>query len=180
MNETNLYTVTIPPMKKTLVALSGILDKLASHAKGKQLDWHPAGMQEDALLQSRLISDQFPFVRQVQVACDNAKGAAARLAEVEMPKYEDNEKTVAELKARIDKTVAFLDTIKPEQVIGKEGVKITLTYWGGKSMTGFEYVTNYLIPNFYFHVTTAYAILRKNGVQLGKSDYTGELPLKDL
>ena len=180
MNETNLYTVTIPPMKKTLAALSGILDKLESHAAEKQLDWHPKGMQEDALLQSRLISDQFPFVRQVQVACDNAKGAAARLAEVEIPKYEDTEKTVAELKARIDKTVAFLDTIKPEQIIGKEGVKITLPYWGGKSMHGFEYVTNYLIPNFYFHVATAYSILRKNGVQLGKSDYIGALPLKDL
>ena len=179
MQETNLYTVTVPPMVKALTALSGILDKLGAHAAGKQLEWHPAGMQEDALLQSRLISDQFPFVKQVQVACDNAKGAAARLAEIEIPKYEDNEKTVAELKSRIDKTVGFLKTIKPEQVIGKEEVKISLPYWSGKSMTGFEYVTNYLIPDFYFHVTTAYAILRKNGVQLGKDDYMGELPLKD-
>ena len=180
MHETNLYTITIPPMMKTLTALSSILDKLESHAKGKQLDWHPKGMQESALLNSHLIADQFPFVRQVQIACDNAKGAGARLAEIEMPKYEDNEKTVAELRDRIDKTIAFLKTIKPEQIIGKEGVKITLPYWGGKSMHGFEYVTNYLIPNFYFHVATAYSILRKNGVQLGKSDYTGELPLKDL
>ena len=179
MQETNLYTVTIPPMKKALTALSGILDKLGTHAAGKQLEWHPAGMQEDALLQSRLISDQFPLVKQVQVACDNAKGAAARLAEIEMPKFDDTEKTVADLKARIDKTIAFLDTVKPEQVIGKEGVKIVLPYWSGKSMTGFEYVTEYLIPNFYFHVATAYAILRKNGVQLGKMDYLGDLPLKD-
>jgi hypothetical protein len=179
MSETNLYTVTVPPMMKALKALSGILDKLDSHAKGKQLEWHPPGLQEDALLQSRLISDQFPFVRQVQVACDNAKGVAARLAEIEIPKFEDNEKTVAELKARIDKTLAFLKTIKPEQIIGKEGVKVILPYWSGKHMTGFEYVTEQVIPNFYFHVTTAYSILRKNGVALGKADYIGSLSLKD-
>ncbi len=179
MQETNLYTVTIPPMIKTLRALSGVLDKLDTHAKSKQLEFHPAGMQEDALLQSRLISDQFPFVRQVQVACDNAKGAAARLAEVEMPKYEDTEKTVAELKERIKKTVAFMETIKPEQVIGKEGIKISLPFWKGKHVTGFEYVTEFLLPNFYFHVTTAYSILRKNGVDLGKADYIGDIPLKD-
>ena len=88
-------------MTKKLKALSGILNKLLKHAESKQLDWHPKGMQEDALLQSRLISDQFPFVRQVQVACDNAKGAAARLAEVEMPKFEDNEKTVEERHTQI-------------------------------------------------------------------------------
>ncbi len=179
MQETNLYTVTIPPMMKSLKALSGVLDKLKKHADSKQLEWHPAGMQEDALLQSRLISDQFPFVRQVQVACDNAKGCAARLAEIEIPKFEDNEKTVAELKERIDKTVAFLKTIKPEQIKGKEAIKVVLPYWGGKHMTGFEYVNDYLLPNFYFHVTTAYAILRKNGVDLGKMDYMGSLPLKD-
>ena len=179
MQETNLYTITIPPMTKTLKALSGILDKVEKHASSKQLDWHPPKMQEDALLQSRLISDQFPFVRQVQVACDNAKAGAARLAEVEIPKHEDNEKTVAELKARIDKTVAFLRTIKPNQLIGKEGVKVSLPYWENKHMTGFEYATEYLIPNFYFHVTTAYSILRKNGVDLGKSDFMGELSLKD-
>jgi len=178
MEKTNLYTVTVPPMIKTLTALSGVLDKLEKHAKSKQLSWHPKGAQEESLLHSRLISDQFPFVQQVQVACDNAKGAAARLAEIEIPKFADDEKSVKELKARIDKTVKFLKTIKPEQIIGKEGVKVSLPYWGGKSMSGFDYVTNYLLPNFYFHVTTAYAILRKNGVALGKSDYIGKLPFK--
>ncbi len=177
MQETNLYSVTIPPMIKTLTALSKLLDKVGSHASSKQLEWHPAGMQEDALLQSRLISDQFPFVRQVQVACDNAKGAAARLAEIDIPKFEDTEKTIPELKARIDKTIEFMKTVKPEQIIGKEAIMVTLPYWGGKSLTGFDYVTSYLLPNFYFHVTTAYAIMRKNGVDLGKSDFTGELPL---
>lgn len=176
--ETNLYTVTIPVMTKALTALDKILDKVDTHAKGKQLAWHPAGQQEEALMQSRLISDQFPFVRQVQIACDNAKGCAARLAEVEMPKYEDNEKTIAELKARIAKTLAFMKTIKPEQIIGKEGVKVVLPYWEGKHLTGFEYATEYLLPNFFFHVTTAYAILRKNGVELGKADFIGGLPLK--
>ncbi len=178
MQETNLYTITIPPMRKTLSALSGMLETLSAHAASKQLEWHPAGMQEDALLQSRLISDQFPFIRQVQVACDNAKGAASRLAEIDNPKFEDNEKTVAELKARIAQTIAFLDTIKPGQIIGKEGLTITLPYWGGKTMSGFDYITEYLIPNFYFHVATAYSILRSNGVTIGKSDYTGDLSLK--
>jgi len=173
--ETNLYTVTIPPMVKALESLSKLLDKAAKHAESKKfatLDF------EDALLQSRIVFDQFPLVRQIQIAADNAKGAAARLAEVDVPKYEDTEKTVAELKARIDKTLEFIKTIKPEQIIGKEGVKISLPYWGGKATTGFEYATQYLIPNFYFHVATAYNILRKNGLHIGKGDYIGDLPLK--
>jgi uncharacterized protein len=177
MHETNLYTVSIPPMLKALKSISHILGKLEHHAKGKQLDWQPKGAQEESLLQSRLIADQFPFIRQIQVVCDNAKGAAARLAEVEVPKYEDTEKTVEELKARIDKTIEFVKSIKPEQIIGKEDIKIALPYWQGKSLSGFEYVTVYLMPNFYFHVTTAYSILRKNGVDLGKGDYMGDLPL---
>ena len=173
--ETNLYTITIPPMIKALEQLSKLLDKAEKHAESKK--FHTLEF-EDALLQSRIVFDQFPFVRQIQIAADNAKGAAARLAEVEMPKYEDTEKTIAELKARIDKTIAFIKTIKPEQIIGKEGVKISLPYWGGKATNGFEYVTEYLIPNFYFHVSTAYNILRKNGMVIGKGDYIGGLPLK--
>lgn len=178
MSETNLYTVTIPPMTKALKALSGVLDKLSSHAAGKQLEWHPAGMQEDALLQSRLIADQFPFVRQVQIACDNAKGCAARVAGIDNPKHDDSEKTVAELKARIDKTLEFLGTIKPEQLIGREDERVSLPYWNGKTMSCADYVNFYLLPNFYFHITTAYSILRKNGVNLGKGDYMGDLPLE--
>jgi uncharacterized protein len=177
MEQTNLYSITIPPMRKSLLALSTLLDTLSTHAKSKQLSWQKEGEQESALLESRLIADQFPFVRQVQIACDNAKGVAARLAEIEVPRHEDSEKTVAELKARIDTTIAFLDSIQPEQVAGKEGVTISLPYWSGKTMNGFDYVTSYSIPNFYFHVTTAYAILRKNGVMIGKMDYMGELPL---
>ncbi|HEV3245342.1 MAG TPA: DUF1993 domain-containing protein [Candidatus Paceibacterota bacterium] len=178
MAETDFYTVTVPPMMKTLTALSGILDKAVSHAEGKQLEWHPKGLQEEALLSSRLISDQFPFLRQVQVACDNAKGGAARIAGIEAPKFEDNEKTIAELKQRIDKTVAFLKTIKPEQIAGQEEREVTLPHWN-KKMKASAYVMTYLIPNFYFHVATAYSILRSNGVQLGKADYIGPMPFID-
>ncbi|HWP61747.1 MAG TPA: DUF1993 domain-containing protein [Candidatus Paceibacterota bacterium] len=179
MEQTNLYTTTIPPMMKTLQNLSGILDKLSAHAAGKQLDWQPAGMQEENLLQSRLISDQFPFLKQVQVACDNGKGGAARLAGVEAPAFEDNETSVAQLKARVEKTLEFMKTIKPEQVIGQEARKVSLPYWKGKEMTAFGYSTEYLMPNFYFHVATAYSILRKNGVDLGKMDYIGSVPFVD-
>lgn len=176
--ETNLYSMTVAPFTKKLEALKGLLDKVATHAASKQLDWHPAGLQEDALMQSRLISDQFPFIRQVQIVCDNAKNGVARLAEIEAPKMEDTEKTIAELKTRIDKTLAFLKTIKPEQVIGKEGVRVALPYWGGKSMSGGEYAANYLVPNFYFHLTTAYSIMRSNGLPIGKDDFMGPLPLE--
>ena len=173
--ETNLYTVTIRPMMKALGALSKILDKAAAYAESKKT---PKRSFEEALLNDRLIFDQFPFAAQVRIACDNAKGGAARLAEIEIPKFEDDEKTIAELQARIEKTLAFLKTVKPEQVVGKEAIKVSLPYWDGKSLSGFEYATQYRMPNFYFHVVTAYAILRKNGVPLGKSDYIGALPLK--
>src|SRR3989344_2174561 len=173
--ETNLYSVTIPVMAKALDALSKILDKAAAYAESKKT---PKRTFEEALLNDRLVFDQFPLAAQVRIACDNAKGGAARLAEVEIPRFEDNEKTNAELQARIEKTHAFLRTIKPEQIIGKEAVKVSLPYWDGKHTTGFEYATEYLMPNFFFHVVTAYAILRKNGVPLGKNDYIGGLPLK--
>ena len=173
--KTDLYTITIPPIAKALGALSKILDKAAAYAESKKT---PKRSFEEALLNDRLVFDQFPLAAQVRIACDNAKGGAARLAEVEIPTFEDNEKTIAELQARIEKTLAFLKTIKPEQIIGKEGIKVSLPYWDGKHTTGFEYATQYLMPNFRFHVVTAYAILRKNGVPLGKSDYIGALPLK--
>ncbi len=180
MYETNLYSITIPPMIKSLTALSSLVDKIESHAQAKQSLAQPSKTQVETLLNSRLIADQFPFIRQVQIACDNAKGGAARLAEIENPKFEDTEKTTIELKERINKTIVFLETIKPEQIIGKEAVKISLPSWEGKSLHGFEYVTKYLMANFYFHVATAYSILRSNGLTIGKSDYIGGLPLKDL
>lgn len=165
---------------KALGALSKILDKVTARAETKATDWRPGSVHAEALLNDRLVFDQFPFTKQVQIACDNAKGGVARLAGVEAPKFEDNEKTVDELKVRIEKTLAFMKTIKPEQIIGREDAQATLSYFPGKYFTCFEYATEYLIPNFYFHVVTAYSILRKNGVDVGKSDYTGGLPLKDL
>lgn len=179
-NTTNLYVVTVPVLKKALKVLSNILDKGVIHAGTKASERQPTAKHMDAMLNDRLVFDQFPLIRQIQIACDNAKGGPARLAEVEPPKFEDNEKTVEELKARIDKTIAYLDTIKPEQIIGKENVKVSLPYFPSKYFTGLEYVTEYLLPNFFFHVTTAYAILRKNGVDIGKADFMGGLPLKDL
>lgn len=175
--QTNLYSITIPPIVKALESLSKILDKAAAYAESKKT---PKRTFEEALLNDRLIFDQFPLAAQVRIACDNAKGGAARLAEIEIPKFEDDEKTIAELQARIEKTLAFVRSIKPEQIIGKEGIRVSLPYWDGKSLSGFEYATQYLMPNFFFHVVTAYAILRKNGVPLGKSDYIGGLPLKGL
>ena len=179
MQEANLYTVTVPVFAKALTSLDNILEKLVHHASTKASERRPTPAQAEALLHSRLVFDQFPFVQQVQVACDNAKNGAARLAGVEAPKYEDTEKTIEELEARIEKTLDFLQTIKPEQIIGKESNKIALPYWKGKHLTAFEYATQQLLPNFFFHFTTAYAILRKNGVAIGKNDFIGELPLKD-
>jgi len=177
MSETNLYTITVPPMMKALGALSKILDKAAAYAESKKT---PKRTFEEALLNDRLIFDQFSLLMQIQRVSDNAKNGIARIAGIEAPKMEDAEKTVAELQARIEKTLAFLKTIKPEQLIGREEAKVSLPYWNGKSLTGFEYATEYLMPNFYFHLVTAYSILRKNGVDVGKDDYIGGLPLKSL
>lgn len=179
MPETNLYVITIPPMKKALLALSALLDVLVAHAGTKATERMPADKFETALLNDRLVFDQFPFVRQVQIACDNAKGCAARLSGRENPSFPDTEATVAELKARIEKTVAFLDSVKSGEITGKESIRVTLPYYPGKYMTGLEYVTDYALPNFYFHVTTAYSILRTNGLSIGKRDFLGDLPLKD-
>jgi len=180
MPETNLYTITVPPVMKALGALSKILDKAAAHAASKATERRPASYFEAALLNDHLIFDQFSLLMQIQRVSDNAKNGVARIAGIEAPKMEDAEKTVAELQARIEKTLAFLKTIKPEQLIGWEEAKVSLPYWNGKSLTGFEYATEYLMPNFYFHLVTAYSILRKNGLDVGKDDYIGGLPLKSL
>lgn len=180
MHQTNLYSVSVPPMIKALRALSLILDKSMAHAEAKATKWFSASKHMEALLHDRLVFDQFPLIRQIQIASDNAKGAVGRLAEIEIPKFEDTEKTVEELQERLQKTITFLKSVKPEQIIGKEDIKIMLPYYPGKFFTGFEYVTEYLIPNFFFHVTTAYDIVRKNGISIGKDDFIGGLPLKPL
>jgi len=162
-----MYQASVPVFTHMLTSLSGVLDKAEAHAAAKKLD--PA-----ILPATRLCPDMFPLSRQVQIACDFAKGTAARLAGVEIPSYPDTEKTIPELKERIAKTVAFLATITPAQVDGSEGRDISLKV-GPQEMhfKGLPYLISFSLPNFYFHATAAYAILRANGVDLGKMDFLG-------
>jgi hypothetical protein len=145
--------------------LSAILDKAQAHAEARKID--PV-----VLVNSRLYPDMFPVKRQVQIACDTAKGASARLAGVEVPKHEDMEETFADLKARITKTIDFIQTLKPAQIDGSEEKNIHLKL-GQREVDyrGMQYLLGHALPNFYFHVTTAYDILRHNGVELAKRDY---------
>lgn len=165
----SLYDVSIPIFTLSLNNLAAILDKAASYAQGKKVDpkTFPA---------ARLIIDMLPLSSQVQIACDTAKGAAARLAGVEVPKHEDTEATLDELKARVAKTLDFIKTIKREQLQGAETREIVLQFpQTTLKFTGVNYLTNFALPNFFFHVTTAYALLRKNGVDLGKRDFLGQI-----
>jgi hypothetical protein len=163
----SMYQASAPRFVNALRNLSAILDKAQAHAEAGKVD-------PSVLLNSRLYPNMFPVKRQVQVACDTAKGAVARLAGVEVPKHEDTEETVAELKARIEKTVAFVETIRPEQIDGSEERNIHLKL-GAREIDwkGMQYLLGYALPNFYFHVTTAYDILRHSGVPLAKRDYIG-------
>lgn len=180
MDTLNLYTISIPVMVKSLKSLTNILDKAVEHAKAKASERQPFEVHFDQLLNARLIFDQFPLIRQIQIATDMAKGAGSRLAEVENPVFEDNEKTLDELLDRINKTIKFLEGLDPAKISKNTDLKITLAYFPGKYLTPLEYLTEFALPNFYFHITTAYAILRKNGVDVGKNDFIGGLPLKDL
>lgn len=173
LNSMNLYEVTVPGFIRELNALQALLHKAEEYVKSRTEAFHPAGMLESSLLQDKLIFDQFSLTRQIQIACDNAKLGVARIAEVEAPKYDDTESTFAELSARISNTIAFLETITPEQMVEKEGIAIGNPYWGGKEMYAKDYVVHHLIPNFYFHVTTAFSILRRNGLLIGKGDFFG-------
>ena len=163
----SMYQASAPRFANLLKNLSAILDKAQAHVEAKKID--PA-----ALTTCRLFPDMFPLTRQVQVACDAAKGALARLAGVEVPKHEDTEQTFPELKARIAKTIDFIGTIKPAQIDGSEDKEIMLKL-GGKDVkfTGMQYLLGHATPNFYFHVTTVYNILRHNGVEIGKRDFIG-------
>jgi hypothetical protein len=165
----SLYDVSIPPLTLGLTNLSAILDKAAAYAEAKKVD-------PKVLADSRIIADMFPLKRQVQIACDTAKGGAARLAGVDIPKHEDTEATFVELKERIAKTLAFVASVKAEQVNASESREIVLAFpQMTLKFTGRDYLTKFVLPNFYFHITTAYAILRKNGVDLGKGDFLGQI-----
>lgn len=163
----SMYQASAPRFVNMLNNLAGILDKAAAHAEAKKID-------PQVLLASRLYPDMYPLTRQVQIASDNAKGAVARLAGVEVPKYEDNETTFDELKARIAKTIAFVSSFRPAQIDGSEDRDIHLKLGPIEvDWKGMQYLLGFALPNFYFHVMTAYAILRHSGVELGKRDYIG-------
>jgi len=163
----SMYQASAPRFANTLKNLAAILDKAEAHAAAKKID--PA-----VLLSSRLYPDMFPLVRQVQIASDNAKGAMARLAGVEVPKYEDTEQTFAELKARIAKTIDYVSSFQPSQVDGSEEKDIRLKLGPVEvQWKGMQYLLGFALPNFYFHAVTAYDILRHNGVEIGKRDFIG-------
>ena len=163
----SLYDVSIPIFTLSLNNLAAILDKAAAHAEAKKVD-------PKAIPAARLIVDMLPLSAQIQIACDTAKGAAARLAGVEVPKHEDTESTIPELKARVMKTLDFIKSIKPQQLEGAETRQIELKFpQRTLTFTSLNYLTNFVLPNFFFHMTMAYALLRKNGVELGKRDFLG-------
>ncbi len=163
----SIYDATIPPLKRALSNLAAILKKGEEYADTKKVD-------HQILLNSRLFVDMYPLTRQVQIATDMSKGAGARLAAIEIPKYEDNEASFAELQARITKTIAFLDSINPQQLEDAESRDITITIRKADiKFSGQDYLLKWVMPNVYFHVTTAYNILRHNGVVLTKQDFLG-------
>lgn len=166
-----LHSSIIPQFIKTLSNLSRILDKGAQYADSKKA-------APEVLWNSRLALDQFHLTRQIQIACDTAKLGVSRLTGKDAPKHDDQEKTLGELKTRIEETIGYLHSIKSSDFNGAEERRISQPRWEGKYLLGIEYVTQHLTPNFYFHVTTAYSILRHNGVDIGKKDYLGEMPYK--
>jgi hypothetical protein len=164
----SMYHASAPRFANALTNLSAILDKAQAHAEAKKID--PA-----VLGSLRLIADMFPLSRQVQIACDTAKGAVARLALVEIPKHEDTEQTIPELKARIAKTLEFVRSVPTAAIDGSEEREVVLKMRSGEhKYTGLQYLMGHAWPNFYFHVATAYNILRANGVDIGKRDYIGQ------
>jgi len=163
----SMYDASVPVLTRMLGNLSAILDKAAASAEARKID-------PSILTGARLAPDMFALARQVQVASDGAKGGAARLAGVEIPSYEDTETTFAELKARIAKTVAFLNGLDAKKFEGAETRPITMKMRDTEvTFPGQVFLLNFVLPNFYFHLTTAYAILRQNGVDIGKRDFLG-------
>ena len=165
----SMYDASVPAFVNMLTSISKILDKAAAHAQAKKID-------PSVLINDRLAPDMFPLSRQIQIATDGVKGGAARLAGVDVPSYPDTETTFAELKARIDKTVAFLQSIDKAKFDGAEDRSVTMKV-GPNDMTfpAKVYLFEFVIPNFYFHATTTYAILRHNGIEMGKQDFLAGL-----
>ena len=165
----SMYHACIPLLTKMLGNLETIVDKAIAHAAARKID-------DAAFVEARLFPDMFTFARQIRIATDMAKGAGARLAGIDIPKFDDNEKTLPELKARLRKAIDFLQTLTPAQIDGSENKTISLTA-GGNSFTfkGVDYLQSWVLPNFFFHVTTAYNLLRHGGVEIGKMDFLGKV-----
>jgi hypothetical protein len=162
-----IYKIVLE-MTKLLGSLDRCLDKATAHATAKKFD-------VDTLLHARMAPDMLPLSFQVQATCDQAKFAAARASGKDAPSHPDTEKTVADLRARIATVIAFLETFKAADFEGTDARKLSLPRWEGKSMTATDYVIEHAMPNFFFHLTTAYDLLRHNGVDIGKRDFLGQL-----
>src|SRR5215467_7750699 len=168
----SMSSSSVPTFEIGLSALSAVLDKAAAHAATKKID-------PSVLLQSRLFPDMFPLVRQVQIASDQAKNGTSRLAGVDPPRHEDNETTIEQLKERLARTLAYLKTVDPTKIDGSADHDITFPLGPNNKghMKGADYLNHFVLPNFYFHITAAYAILRHCGVDIGKRDFLGAIPL---
>lgn len=165
----SMYQASVPVFIRGFENLLVILDKAAAHAKTK-------GFDPEVLLQSRLAPDMFPLIRQIQIASDITKGGAARLAGIEAPKYDDTEKSFADIKARIKKTVKFIKSTKAKQIDGSEANDIVIkTPKMELKFKGQAYLLDFVLPNFFFHLSMTYAILRHNGVDVGKMDFLGKI-----
>jgi hypothetical protein len=171
MTESLIHSISVQSFQKGLGNLIKILEKAEAHAELKKFPF-------ENLLHARLFPDQFPLTRQIQIACDTAKLCVARISGKEVPVHEDTEANLQELKVRIQSVLQYLETFQESDFKSIFEIKVSQPRWEGKYLTGFEYLTNHAIPNFYFHITTAYAILRHNGVEIGKKDYLGEMPFK--
>jgi hypothetical protein len=165
----SMYQASVPVFLRMLTNLRGILDKAAAHAQAKKID-------ESVLLAARLYPDMFALTRQVQLACDFGAGTGARLAGKEPPAFDNAANSFADLAARVDRSVEHLRTLTPGEIDGSEGREIVRPIRGQpKTFTGINYLLQFALPNFFFHVTTAYAILRHNGIEIGKGDFVGAL-----
>jgi hypothetical protein len=171
MRAMNLYDVAIPTFIKQLRHMDRWIDKATTYAQSKKAD-------PEVFTHARLAIDMFDFARQIQSACDTAKFTAAKLSGKEAPKHPDLEKTLPELKARLASVIQYLESFKREDFAGAEDRSFSQSWMQGKGLRGPDYLLAYALPNFYFHVVTGYDVLRHHGVELGKMDFLGELPLK--
>ena len=169
-----MHSASVPIFVRMLTNATAWLDKAEAHASAKKFD-------TSVYLSTRLAPDMLPFTKQIQIACDTVKFCVARLAGVEAPKFEDNETTLAELRERINATIAYAKSVPAAQIDGSEEKDITIPRRDGSVvMKGEAYLKHFVLPNLFFHVTTAYALLRHNGVELGKPDFLGPIEIRDL